>query len=723
MRSPLTTLALLFSLIVLLSGCRDNREGSGPHMSVTLVADQTSLSPGSTFTLGVLFKPEPGWHIYWKNPGDSGLPPRFRWSAPRGITIDNPLWPYPDRIPTGPLVNYGYSTGETLLPFQSTLDSGTTENKVTVKLAAEWLVCKEECLPGKAALSLTLPVSTTPSAPSKEAPLFEKTYRLIPPRLDKVSLAIEEQEDHVVLAIIPLEGRFLPTSAIFFPDDPKIITNAGPHSSKKEGDVLTITLKRDKNRKDSVSRLRGVLVSEQGWSQEGTPLAVHVDTSPEAIEVGAPSQTTLPTASLPISNNATVPFITAIVFALLGGFILNLMPCVFPVLSIKILSLIEQSKHDATKVKLHGIIFSLGVIASFWILAAIMLAVRAGGEQLGWGFQLQSPTFVAVMILLFFALGLLFLSEISLGQRVQSAAGSIRTSASYLGSFFNGALATAVATPCTAPFMSTSLAATLTLPVTQSFLVFTALGVGMSLPYLVLALRPSLVQSLPRPGAWMDTFKQLMAFPLFATSIWLLRVFGRQMGVSIQSIGPVTYLLWSVLLVAFALWLFSRSAHAARTFTRAALKIVASIILVGGTLLALHSASTQPSQGSPSNEPYIDSFGLAWTPYSEAKLAELTAQGKNIYIDFTAEWCITCQANKLVVFSSQEVLDALRSKDVVLVRGDWTSHDPTITAALARYGRNGVPLNVLIPQGDLSKAQVLPNILTPGVVLEALTGF
>jgi thiol:disulfide interchange protein/DsbC/DsbD-like thiol-disulfide interchange protein len=722
MRLHLTTLAVVLSLIALLSGCQDTREGSGPHVSVTLVADQTSLAPGSTFTLGVLFKPEPGWHIYWKNPGDSGLPPRFRWKAPGGITIDNPLWPYPDRIPTGPLVNYGYSSSEILLPFQSTIDSGTTEKKVAIKLVTEWLVCKEECLPGKAELSITLPVSTTPSAPSEEAPLFEKTYRLIPPRLDNVSLAIEEQEDHVVLAIIPLEGRFLPSSASFFPDDPKIITNAGPHSSTKEGDVLTITLKRDKNRKEPINRLRGVLVSEQGWSSDGNPLAVHVDTSPEAIEIATPSQSTLPLASLPIPTSASVPFVTAIIFALLGGFILNLMPCVFPVLSIKILSLIEQSKHDATKVKLHGIIFSLGVVASFWILAAIMLVVRAGGEQLGWGFQLQSPTFVAVMILLFFTLGLLFLSEISLGQRVQSAAGSIRTSASYLGSFFNGVLATAVATPCTAPFMSTSLAATLTLPVTQSLLVFTALGIGMSLPYLVLALRPSLVQSLPRPGAWMDTFKQLMAFPLFATSIWLLRVFGRQMGVSIQSIGPVTDLLWGVLLVAFALWLFSRSTHAARALIRTFLNVVAAIVLCSGTLLALHSASTQPAQSSSSNEPYIDSFGLAWTPYSEAKLTELTSQGKNIYIDFTAEWCITCQANKLVVFSSQEVLDALKRKDVVLVRGDWTSHDPTITAALARYGRNGVPLNVLIPKGDNSKAQLMPNILTPGVVLDVLKG-
>lgn len=691
-------------------------------MTVRVVADQTSISPGSTFTLGVVFKPDPGWHIYWKNPGDSGLPPRFRWSLPGGVTINDPLWPYPDRIPTGPLVNYGYTSGEILLPFQSAIDSRFNGSSITAKLSIEWLVCKEECLPGKADLSLALPVSATPGAPSEQAALFEKTYQSIPPPLDKVSLAIEEQEDHIVLALIPLEGRFLPSSAHFFPDDPKIIANAGPHSSKRDGDVLTITLKRDKNRKDSITRLRGVLVSEQGWSQSGTPLAVHVDTSPgdnEGTAPGAPSQ------PLPISDVATgaaTPFTTAIIFALLGGFILNLMPCVFPVLSIKILSFIEQSKHDATQVKLHGIIFSLGVVTSFWLLAGIMLIVRAGGEQLGWGFQLQSPTFVAAMVLLFSALGVLFLSEVTIGHRIQNLAGSVRIPTSYLGSFLNGALATAVATPCTAPFMSTSLAATLTLPTAQSFLVFTALGVGMSMPYLVLALRPSLVQSLPRPGAWMDTFKQLMAFPLFATSVWLLRVFGRQMGVSAQSIAPVMNVLWGILFVTFALWLFSRSAHAARKLTRILLNALALLILVGGAFLALHRAGSLPVQSSTNNELYIDSFGLTWIPYSDAKIAELTSQGKIIYLDFTAEWCITCQANKLVVFSSQEVLDALASKQVALVRGDWTSHDAAITTALARYGRNGVPLNVLIPNGDASKAQVMPNILTPGVVLDALKG-
>jgi thiol:disulfide interchange protein DsbD len=526
----------------------------------------------------------------------------------------------------------------------------------------------------------------------------------------------------VVLAIIPLESRFLPSTAIFFPDDPKLIANAGPHSSKRDGDVLTVTLRRDKNRTEPITRLRGVLVSEQGWSPSGTPLAVHVDTSPGEAASGAPlgSTTTRPIHTQSTSS-ADVGFITAVIFALLGGFILNLMPCVFPVLSIKILSFIEQSNHDRKKIKLHGLLFALGVIVSFWILAGAMLIVRAGGAQLGWGFQLQSPPFVATMIVVFSALGVMFLSELTFGQRIQTIAGRARIPTSYLGSFLNGALATAVATPCTAPFMSTSLAATISLPASLSLVIFTALGVGMSVPYLILALRPSLVQRLPRPGAWMDIFKQLMAFPLFGTAIWLLRVFARQMGVSIQSVSPITNLLWGLLLLGFGVWLGVRAPQARRALSRAFVITFALCALCGGgTLLLRGATATPPRADTASSAVYIDSHGLEWLPYSEQRLTDLTLQGRNIYVDFTAEWCITCQTNKLVVFNSQDVLDLLRSKEVVLMRADWTSHDPAITAALASFGKNGVPLNILIRKGDRTKAHIMPNILTANVVRDAL---
>jgi thiol:disulfide interchange protein DsbD len=297
-------------------------------MSVRLVSDQTSIPSGSSFTLGVVFKPDPGWHIYWKNPGDSGLPPRFTWKASPGVTIKDPLWPYPDRIPAGPLITYGFERGEAMIPFPATIDSRRHGSSVTVKLVTQWLVCKEECLPGKAELSVSLPVTATQGVPSQEAALFENTFSAIPAPLDRVSVAIEEQDDSLNVALIPLDGRFLPGRAAFFPEDPRIISNAAPQESTKDGEVLTIRLKRDRNRKESISRLRGVLVSEQGWSPSGTPRAVYLDTNPEVAEPSTAK--TKQAASTHAENTAAeIGFLTALAFAFIGGFILNLMPCVY----------------------------------------------------------------------------------------------------------------------------------------------------------------------------------------------------------------------------------------------------------------------------------------------------------------------------------------------------------------------------------------------------------
>jgi thiol:disulfide interchange protein DsbD len=561
-------------------------------------------------------------------------------------------------------------------------------------------------------------VTKTPGAASSDAALFEKAFTSTPLVLDKVSIAIEEQEDRIVVALIPLEQRFLPSSATFFPEEAGIISNSGPHSSGKEGDVLTLTLTRDRNRRSPINQLRGVLVSEQGWSATGTPLAVQLDTNPEKNI----AHESLPASQLPaaIVSGADTGLLTAVAFALIGGFILNLMPCVFPVLSIKVLSFLEHAQHDRLKVRMHGAIFSLGVIVSFWILAAIMLALRAGGEQLGWGFQLQSPSFIAAMTVVFFGLGVTFLSNFALGQALQTLAGGANLPTSYIGSFVNGVLATTVATPCTAPFMSTSLAATLTLPAHLGFLVFTALGIGMSAPYLALSFRPSLLRLLPRPGEWMESFKQLMAFPLFITAVWLIRIFARQMGASVAVIAPVMDLLWGVVTLAFGLWLFMRAAHSKKRRTRVFLRILALVACATTALLTLRAASHPKSQSQQEGAVLIDSYGLQWEPYSETRVAELESLGRSIYLDFTADWCITCQANKLVVFSSKEVRDLLAKRNVTLLRADWTSQDSRITEALARYGRNGVPLNVLVPNGNQQKALTFPSILSAGIVREEL---
>jgi thiol:disulfide interchange protein len=710
----------LVTAVLATSGCRDASKSSGPHTKIELITDQDSISPGSTFSLGVKFTLEPGWHIYWKNPGDSGLPPRFTWKTPAQVSVDGPLWPYPERITTGPLTNYGY--GSVLIPFQAKLSSQGTPSAVTVQVALEWLVCKDECLPGESSVELSLPVTAMSGAPSPYAKEFEAAFSRVPTPLQRVSIAIEEQQDKIILALIPLEQRQFPSAVTFFPEDPRIISNSAAQISSRDGDTLRLSLERDPRRRDPIPRIRGVLFSDQGWSESGMPKAVQIDTNPgEPITEGVTSSS----QSQEETHVGFVGFGAALLFAWLGGILLNLMPCVFPVLSIKVLSFVTQADQSPHITRRHGLVFTAGVIVSFWVLALIVLSVKAGGEQLGWGFQLQSPTFVVGMIFTLLCIGCVFLTDVTIGQRLQTLAGASKLPTNLIGSFCNGALATAVATPCTAPFMSSALAATIVLPPIAGFAVFTCLGLGMSTPYLILAYNPRLLRFLPKPGEWMITFKELMAFPLFASVVWLSRVFARQMGIEPPALNLVMDVLWGIFIAAFGFWLLTVSRRSAAGRMNRALNVLAILGIILGVYIAIPStAEVDDSRAracAPSDTvaPFTDGHGLLWENYSEDRLMKLTAQGRPVYIDFTAEWCITCQVNERVVFSSQEVRDLIAEKNVTLVRADWTSKNQVITNALRRYGRNGVPLNVIIT-GPTSEPIVLPNILTPGIVIEAL---
>jgi len=722
----LSAFFVLAFLLFTLTSCGDRGLGKGPHITIQLIADQDSITPGSTFTLGVIFDPEPGWHIYWKNPGDSGIAPRFAWESSGGIAVGQPQWPYPHKIPVGPLVNYGYD--KVMIPFPATLSAPPPHaTSTSVMLSLQYLVCKDECLPGEAQLELQLPISKLAAAPGQYERLFAETQTKVPTQLERASIAVEEQQDRIILALIPFESRFFPAAVTFFPEDSRVISNSAPQEVSLDSGALRISLKRDPNRREPVRRVRGVLVSPQGWSETGEPKAISIDTNPDDDGTATPQRgspnNTQPTTH---SGGDNVGLLAALLFALLGGLILNVMPCVFPVLSIKILGFIEQAGSEPKKIKMHGLAFSAGVITSFWVFAAILVILRAGGEQLGWGFQLQSPAFVALMIFVLLGLGLLFLTDLALGNSLQQIAGKARLSTTYAGSFANGALATAVATPCTGPFMGSALAATLTLPATANFLIFTALGVGMSLPYLLIAYKPNLLRRLPRPGAWMESFKQFMAFPLFASVVWLTRVFARQMGLEAPGLDLVTNLLWGVFSIGLGVWIFIQARTVSASLAQRALRALGALVIVIGTIVGLPSASEiegTRSRACIANEtttPEPDVHGLIWEPYSEQRLAALLAQGRSVYLNFTAEWCITCQVNERIVFSSSEVRALIVKKNVALMRGDWTTRSPSITAALRRYGRNGVPLNVIIKQGKADSAVVLPNILTPGTVIAEL---
>jgi thiol:disulfide interchange protein DsbD len=404
------------------------------------------------------------------------------------------------------------------------------------------------------------------------------------------------------------------------------------------------------------------------------------------------------------ATGAGLGLLLALVFAFAGGVILNLMPCVFPVLSVKVLGFVEQAGQDPARARNHGLIFGAGVVVAFWILAALLLALRAGGESLGWGFQLQSPTIVALLALLLFGLGLSLsgLFDIGLGLTRLGAAGAGR---GYGDSFLTGGLAVLVATPCTAPFMGAALGFALVQPPLAGMAVFTALALGLAAPYVVLASVPGLLRRLPRPGAWMETFKQLLAFPLYATVVWLVWVFGQQVG-----INAVAVLLLGMTLLAFAAWLAGRTGSSRAAMVRTAAVLLA-LVAAGVSVFGSRAVAASPEALATSS---------AWEPWSETRVAELRAEGRPVFVDFTAAWCLSCQVNERVALSSASVRSAFAAADVALLKADWTSRDAEIAAALEGFGRSGVPLYVLYPADPAGAPELLPALLSPGTVVEAV---
>jgi thiol:disulfide interchange protein DsbD len=467
--------------------------------------------------------------------------------------------------------------------------------------------------------------------------------------------------------------------------------------------------------------LHGVLTSENGWRPDGSLRGLRVDVPfgqvGQVSDLPKGGSQTRPTSGTTTNSQAAATSAVLVatglagtlLLALIGGLILNLMPCVFPVLGIKILGFVNQAGHARSKVVAHGLVFALGVLLSFWALAGVLAILRAGGSQLGWGFQLQSPVFVFILAALMLVFALNMSGVFEFGLRATSVGGALQTKSGFAGSFFTGVLATVVATPCSAPFLAPALGAALALSTIESFAIFTAIAIGLALPYLLLSIFPGAVKILPRPGAWMETFKQFMAFPLYATVGYLVWVLAGQVGdEGLQNV------LFGLVLIALGVWFYGRwhapGASAGRTrFGTAALIVVAATGLWLGWPQTL-AASTPGS---------VTANGLTWEPWSPEAVAKLRAEGRIVYVDFTARWCATCQANKKLVFHSDEVLKEFAAKKIVTLRADWTNKDPRITAELARYNRSAVPFNLIWFPGK-NDPVILPEILIPGTVLNAL---
>ncbi|MFH1725320.1 MAG: thioredoxin family protein [Elusimicrobiota bacterium] len=660
-----------------------------PHSEAELITEHGTATPGEALWAAVRLKPDEGWHIYWSNPGDSGTAPEVEWRLPEGFEASPIRWPYPRRIEVPPLVNYGYEEEVLLLSRLKVPGALRPGARVTLSARAEWLVCNEVCLPAAADLSASLRAGP---APGPADPRFQAARRRLPVAPRGWRLDARPDGDFIVLSVRPPPGASLPRSSMrFFPREPLVIENAAPQEASRDDDgTARVRLHASKAASVLPGRLRGVLVSEDGWSGRK---ALRVD--------------------VPLRSARTRSLLASILMALAGGLLLNLMPCVFPVLSLKLLSFVRQSAGSAADLRRHGLAFAGGVIVSFWALAGALLALRAAGQQIGWGFQLQSPAFVAFLAALFFLLGLSLLGVFEIGASWASwGAGGTRREG-YAGSLMGGVLATLVATPCTAPFMGTALGYALTVPAGAALAVFSALGIGMSAPYVALSFKPGWLRRLPKPGPWMESFKQLIAFPLLATVVWLGWVHAQQTGAQ----GTLRLLsgLW---LMGLGAWLLGRWGRPVDEKVRrlAARGAAAALLFLG-----LGAAMTAPPFAeTPALLAKNADSAIPWRPYSDEGLAKLRRRGRPVFLDFTAAWCVTCQVNERVALGSDEVARAFREKGVAALRADWTSRDPAVTRALARYGRSGVPLYVLYGPSADAPAAILPAVLTPGIVLDAL---
>ncbi len=629
---------------------------------VELISETPTWTVGLPLRVGLKFDLNPHWHIYWRNSGDSGSAPKWKWTIENG-TLGAEQWPLPKRIPVAGLINLAYEKS-TLINFAISPNQPNQPLIAAVKL--EFLVCKIECVPYFTDLALEVPYAAQKATPRA---LFSEQVFPTPAPADfnwqilgregdflrtELSLPKALRDGLKYFEVFPYEGEF------FKPLAPEM---------ERKGDKLMVKLALQDTKQPSFTGSKFLLVLEpEGAKRQSFDIV------------------------LAAAKNAS--FALVFLWALLGGLILNVMPCVFPVLSIKILSFLGP-KRDAAKLKRSGLYYTAGVVVSFMALGGALLAFRAAGEQIGWGFQLQSPTIAAAIGLLFFWMGLNFLGAFEIGNSLVGVGGTSNDSSPW-GSFLTGVLATIVATPCTAPFMGAALGAALTMPTLHTMGIFFGLGVGMALPFLLLAYYPRFLKTLPRPGAWMLTMKEFLAFPLFATVLWLLWVLSQQIAVD-----GILFVLALLFLVSLWVWLSVRI----RNLPTRQVFLLIGFVTSFACLTSLPRDKAMAAPGAAS----------LWNKYSEAGLAAEREAGHAVFIDFTAAWCITCQVNKKLVLNTEPIQNLFRKNGVTLFKADWTDQDPVVTQALASFGRNSLPLYVYYAPNS-QKAEILPEVLTTAIV-------
>ncbi|MDD5201055.1 MAG: protein-disulfide reductase DsbD family protein [Terrimicrobiaceae bacterium] len=690
MKSRAALLASMLLLIVSGGAMAQTYEGR-TLVEPRLIADTTAIVPGQPFRVGLVLKMAPKWHTYWEYAGDAGIPTQIKWQLPPGFAVGPIEWPLPEAIlEPGDIQVYAYGGEVMLVQTIRPPASLAVGESVELKADASWLVCAELCIPGKAALSLSLPVAS--SAEPANADAFARTVRSVP-SMDAPPFAISWKRagDTLTGSFPAPEGT---TAVDFFPLPAQDQEVGHPKIQKADGGYLIrISAKGD---------LRGVLAirdaaGERGWYVVAAPSSA-----------GAmPASTGLPTLW------------AALLSGLLGGLILNLMPCVLPVISLKIFGFVRQAGQSRRSIALHGLAFAAGIFAWFLGLGVVIVAIKASGAQATWAFQFQNPWFnLAIATLVFvFALNLFGVFELTLPGRATTALSEAGGREGYGGSFFQGVFATLLATPCTGPFLGSSLGFAFSQPAPVTLLLFGSIATGMALPYLALSAQPGWVRFLPKPGAWMERLKQFMGFPLLAALLWLLYIIGAQR-------GPRA-IIWAaafLLTLGVALWLYGLvAAPHVKMRSRLAGIVIALALALGGGWLFLGQLFAQERIALPTATSGDAADGIPWQPFSKAAVDKLLAEGKPVFIDFTADWCLTCKFNERTSINVPAVRKKMAELGIVPVRADWTNANPEITAALQRFDRVGVPFYVLYPAGKPDAPIPLPELLTESLVLETLS--
>ena len=736
-----------------------------PHVTAELIPESTTVEAGKPFDVALHLHMDEGWHTYWINPGDAGLATTIKWTLPPGFTAGPIQWPTPEKHPMGPLMTYGYADDVYLLTTITPPKSDLPQH-FDLKAKADWLVCQEECIPGKADLTVTLDSGLMNfRLPTENKELFAEARKRLPAEntvwdvsgdyssRGEVSDAVKSAPGlirRVFEMVFESKAGNSPTDLghiYFFPEQGNVLSPNDPETNEAKPSSHGFLLLFDLIQNGEMpEKLSGVLVSDRPLIDSSK--AIHVANI--TIFNGFPASTNAPSAVAPnpagssdtpaaatssapaaqraaATANASTPssfpgagpapstLLAVLGAAFIGGLILNLMPCVLPVLSLKVFSLIRHAGDNPKAAWVQGVAFTAGVVLSFWVLAGVLLALRAAGGQLGWGFQMQSPGFVAALIVLFFLIGLNLFGVFEIGSSLVGldAKAASRTGGS-MSSFLNGALATLAATPCTAPFMGSALGFAAQQPAVISLLVFTFLALGMATPYLLLTIFPQTLRFVPKPGAWMESLKQFMGFLLMGTVIFLLYVFG-----ALTSNDGMIGMLGALLLVSVAAWIYGRWSSPVHSLPiKFVAFILALIFLAGGLGLALKSRTATTSSDDVGDGPLSEE--VVWLPWSPEAVQNALDHGKSVFVDFTAAWCLSCKVNERLALNTDVVRKAFADKNVALFYADWTHSDPLISQTLQQYHRDGVPLYLLYSPKAKAAPQVLPEVLTPGIVLDAL---